>query len=707
MKTNHPWFDMSLDVENRVAALVGDMTLREKIAQMLHKAPPIPRLGIPAYNWWNECLHGVARAGRATVFPQAIGMAAAFNEPLLFAVADAISDEARAKHHQALRQNNRGMYFGLTYWTPNINLFRDPRWGRGQETYGEDPYLTARLGVAFCKGLQGDNPTYLKLVATPKHYVVHSGPEPDRHSFDAIVNERDLRETYLPHFKACVQEGGAWSVMGAYNRTLGEPCCGSPRFLQKILREEWGFRGYVVSDCGAILDFHVHHKVTQSPAESAAMAVKNGCDLNCGEVYTALLDAVRQGLITEAEIDVSVKRLFEARIRLGMFDPETAVPYASLPPSVVRCPKHTDLARQMARESIVLLKNNGALPLSKDLNEIAVIGPNALSDIALYANYNGFSPQMVTPLDGILGKVSVGTQVNYHKGCDLWRDDPVPVDEIVWQARACSDAIVAVLGNTTELEGEEGGGAAASDGGGDRVAIGLPGRQLELLKLLHATGRPLILVLLSGSAIDLAEVEPYADAIVLAWYPGEQGGNAIADVLFGDYNPAGRLPVTFVKSMDQLPDFRDYAMKGRTYRFMEDEPLYRFGFGLSYTSFSYGKPSVNATSMSAAAPHPVTVSVDVKNVGQRDGDEVVQLYVSDVKATVPVPRHHLEGFQRIHLKAGETRTVIFTLTQEQWVCYTDEGQPMIEPGEFRLSVGGGQPDDPNGGATSTTLSWTA
>jgi len=687
MKTNHVWYDSTLSVDERVEALVGAMTLREKIAQTLHEAPPIPRLGVPAYNWWNECLHGVARAGHATVFPQAIGMAATFNQKLMFKTATAISDEARAKYHQAVKQENRKIYFGLTYWTPNINIFRDPRWGRGQETYGECPYLTARLGVAFCKGLQGNDPTYLKLVATPKHFAVHSGPEPLRHEFDAIVNQRDLHETYLPHFKACIQEAGAWSVMGAYNRTLGEPCCGSQTLLQKILRDDWGFKGYVVSDCWAIKDFHEHHKITSSPAESAAMAVKNGCDLNCGNMYPHLLDAVTQGLITGEEIAVSVKRLFEARIRLGMFDPESKVPYAAIPADVVRCAKHVDLALQMARESMVLLKNSGILPLSKELNEVAVIGPNASNDVALYANYCGLSPQMVTPLDGIVGKLSVGSQITSREGCDLYRDGPVN-----GRVKPKTDVVIAVLGNTTELEGEEG-GVALSDGGGDRVQIGLPGRQLDLLKALHANGKPVVLVLLSGSAIDLAEVEPYCDAILYAWYPGEQGGAAIADVLFGDYNPAGRLPVTFVKSMSQLPDFCNYSMKGRTYRFMKKKPLYRFGYGLSYTRFAYRKLTVKG----------LKVMVEVKNSGKRDGDEVVQVYLSNNPARVPTPLKQLVAFKRIHLKAGRAKALTFNLKRKQLAAYDSKGTPFVAPGDYTISVGGGQPDDPASGAVSATL----
>jgi beta-glucosidase len=678
MNTNHSWYNPKIPLEQRVDALVGAMTRREKIAQTLHYAPPIPRLGVPAHNWWNECLHGVARAGVATVFPQAIGMAASFNEKLMYEVADAISDEARAKHHQAARQGNRGMYFGLTYWTPNINIFRDPRWGRGQETYGECPYLTARLGVAFCRGLQGRDSAYLKVVATPKHFAVHSGPEPLRHEFDAIVSMRDLHETYLAHFKACVQEAGAWSVMGAYNRTLGEPCCGSAFLLQKILREEWGFKGYVVSDCGAVEDFHKHHKVTRTPAESAALALKSGCDLNCGDMYHSLKDAVEQGLISEAEIDVSVKRLFEARMRLGMFDPDAKVSYASIKPEVVRCEKHVSLALKMARESMVLLKNTGVLPLSKNLNRLAIIGPNARNDVALYANYSGVSPEMVTPLDGIMRKISVGTQVSIREGCHLWQDGPVH-----GRVPPHTDAIIAVLGNTTELEGEEG-GVALSDGGGDRTRISLPGKQFELLKRLKDNGKPVVLVVLSGSAVDLSEVEPYCDAILYAWYPGEQGGNAIADVLFGDYNPAGRLPVTFVRSLSQLPDFCDYSMRGRTYRFIKKKPLYRFGYGLSYTTFQYSKLKMDG----------LKVTVHVKNTGMYDGDEVVQVYLSDYPTKVRTPLKQLVGFKRVHIKAGKSKVITFRIKKKSLYAYDSKGIPFVASGDYTVSVGGGQPDDP-------------
>ncbi len=687
------WLNTKLPAQQRAAALVAQMTLSEKVSQMVHTASAIERLGVPEYNWWNEALHGDARAGRATVFPQAMGMAASFDDALLHRVATAISDEARAKHHAALKLNNRGQYFGLTFWSPNINIFRDPRWGRGQETYGECPYLTARMGVAFIKGLQGDDPRYLKLAACAKHYAVHSGPEPDRHSFNAIVNQRDLRETYLPQFKAAVQEAKVESVMGAYNRTNGEPCCGSPTLLQKILREEWGFDGHVTSDCWAIKDFHQFHKVTSNGAESAAMAARHGCDLNCGCLFLELIDAVKQGLITEAELDRNLTRLLTTRFRLGMFDPESRVPWSKIKPSVVNCEAHRKLARRMAQESIVLLKNNGILPLKKDVRHLMVVGPNAMDTLVLLGNYNGFAPQMNTILAGIVEKVSAGTQVQWSKGCELAADRPINDGELKWLSsyNPPVDAIVAVMGYSAALEGEE--GALEGGGNGDRMQYGLPGRQQEYLEALKKLGKPIILVVTGGSPIDLAWAKENCDAIVFAWYPGEQGGNAVADVLFGDYNPAGRLPITFPKSYEQIPAFGDYNMKGRTYRFMESEPLYRFGYGLSYTKFKYSKLRIRG----------YEVSVDVKNTGKMAGDEVVQLYVKDLEASVPVPIRHLEGFKRIHLKPGQVRTVTFSLSAEQLMCYDDAGQPFLEPGIFEINVGGGQPDDPASGAVRGVL----
>jgi beta-glucosidase len=627
-------------------------------------------------------------------------MAATFNVDLMQRVATAISDEARAKHHEALRRGNRGQYFGLTFWTPNVNIFRDPRWGRGQETYGEDPYLTARMGVAFVRGLQGDHPRYLKLVATPKHYAVHSGREADRHHFDAVVGRRDLRETYLPAFEATVTEAGAWSVMGAYNRTNGEPCCASPTLLQKILREEWGFPGYVVSDCGAIRDIHENHKVTSTPEESAALAVKNGCDLNCGEVFGWLVGAVRQGLIEETEVDVALRRLIVARLKLGMFDPEDRLPWASIPPDVVGSDEHIALCHRMARESIVLLKNEGGLlPLSGDVRSIAVVGPNAASLDVLLGNYNGYPKSYVTPLEGIMSRVSAGTQVHYARGCDLLDEAGEGINHAMWLCRDV-DVIIAFMGLTAQIEGEEG-EATFSDAGGDRVDIGLPGVQQRFLEKLQETGKPVVLVLMSGSAIAVPWAQENLPAILQAWYPGQEGGHAIADVLFGDYNPAGRLPVTFPTAVDQLPPFEDYAMAGRTYRFMAEEPLYRFGFGLSYTQFSYAHLELSPAEI--AADGAASVSVDVTNCGPKDGDEVVQLYVSDVEASVPVPRLHLQGVRRVHLRAGATASVSFELRAGQLAAYDDDGRPFVEPGRFAVSVGGGQPDDEASGAVSAVL----
>ncbi|MEI6084948.1 MAG: glycoside hydrolase family 3 C-terminal domain-containing protein [Verrucomicrobiota bacterium] len=682
-----------LPIAHRVDSLIAQLTLAEKVSQMVHTAPAIERLGLPEYNWWNECLHGVARAGKATVFPQAMGMAAAFNPDLLFRVATAISDEARAKHNAALQQGNRGMYFGLTYWTPNINIFRDPRWGRGQETYGECPYLTARLGVAFIKGLQGNHPKYLKLVATAKHYAVHSGPEESRHWFDAVVSPRDLRETYLPHFKAAVQEAKVHSIMGAYNRVNGEPCNGSLTLLQKILRDEWGFAGYVVSDCWAIKDFHQGHKVTQDGVESAAMAARNGCDINCGCLFLELIEAVKRGLIAETELDRNLHRLFTARMKLGMFDPAKSVPWSKLKPAVVNSPAHQKLARRMAQESIVLLKNDGVLPLKKNLRQVLVVGPNAVDTLVLLGNYNGYSPQMTTLLAGILEKVSPGTQVQWSKGCDLAGDKPVNTGELHWLTSYGPpvDVIVACLGYSATLEGEE--GCTEGGGSGDRNKYGLPGRQQEYLEALAKFGKPIVLVVTGGSPIDLTWAQANCAAIVWAGYPGEQGGTAVADVLFGDYNPAGRMPITFPKSYEQLPSFEDYNMTGHTYRFMEGDVLYRFGYGLSYTTFKYSKLKLRG----------LEVSVDVKNTGRLAGDEVVQLYVRDVEASVPVPRRHLEDFRRIHLKPGQKKTVTFNLRSEQLACFDDAGQPFVEPGEFEISVGGGQPDDPLSAALSTIL----
>ncbi len=692
--------DTSLSASERAGSLVDRLTLEEKIRQMMDGAPAIDRLGVAQHHYWNECLHGVARAGKATVFPQVIGLAAAFNTDLHHRVAVAISDEARAKHHEAARRGNRGGYFGLTFWSPNINIFRDPRWGRGHETYGEDPYLTARLGVAFVKGLQGDHPRYLKLVATPKHFAVHSGPELERHRFDAIVSPRDLNETYLPAFKACIQEAKSASIMGAYNRINGRPCCASDLLLNDILRRRWGFTGFVVADCGAVYNLHAHHKTSPTASHAAADAVKSGCDMECGDQYHHLLQAVQDGLITEDEINIALTNIFTARFRLGMFDPPESVPYTKIPADIVNCESHRELACQAARESIVLLKNDKhLLPLDKGIRSVAVVGPLAFYPKMLLGNYNGLSPDMVTPVQGILDKLSPGTRVTWEPGCELTGGPELNTMKIGWSV-SDADVIIAVLGFSPDLEGEVG-EAEDSEGGGDRLRIDLPGRQQQLLEHLHDTGKPVVLVLTGGSPITINWAKEHISAIVMCWYPGEAGGHAVADVLFGDYNPAGRLPVTFPKSLDQLPVFSDYSMTGRTYRFMADEPLFRFGYGLSYTTFEYGRLSFSGTQITKN--QALTVSVDVTNTGNLAGDEVVQLYISDLEASVPVPRRHLEGFKRIHLRSGETQSVEFTITSSQLAVYDDTGNPFIEPGEFRITIGGSQEEDGSGNVVSGVI----
>jgi beta-glucosidase len=682
------YLNPDIPIDQRVNDLVSRMTLEEKVSQMVHVAPAIERLGVPEYNWWNECLHGVGRAGIATVYPQAIGLASTWNVELMAQVATAISDEARAKHHEALRQGDRGIYKGLTFWTPNINIFRDPRWGRGQETYGEDPYLTARMGVTFVRGLQGDDPRYLKLVATPKHFAVHSGPEHARHHFNAVASDRDLLLTYLPAFEACVREGGAASVMGAYNRTNGEPCCASPTLLQKTLREGWGFEGYVVSDCWAIGDIYKHHRVVETVEEAATLAVRAGCDLNCGEAYAALLIAERKGLIDETEIDRAVQRLFTARFRLGMFDPPERVPYAQIPITVNDCEEHRALALQAARESIVLLKNTDRLlPLAKDLPSIAVIGPNADDSLVLLGNYNGTPSRSVTPLEGLRRAVGPDTQVLYARGCDII-DAGSQGYAAALAAAEQADVVLFFGGISQRIEGEEGqeegvGGGMRSKG--DRTDLDLPAVQQELLEALHAMGRPVVLVLLNGSALSITWADEHLPAILEAWYPGEESGTAIAEALFGDYNPAGRLPVTFYRSVEDLPPFEDYSMEGRTYRYYRGDLLYAFGHGLSYTDFAYSDLTVES------CDEDVEVRVTVENTGTRPGDEIVQVYLADLEASYPVPIRQLAGFARVHLGPTESTRLTFRISHELMCVVDDEGRREIEPGDFLITIGGRQP----------------
>ncbi|NLM96488.1 MAG: glycoside hydrolase family 3 protein [Halanaerobiaceae bacterium] len=689
------------------------MTLEEKISQLLYYSPAIGRLGINEYNWWNECLHGVARAGVATVFPQAIGMAATFSTDRIYKVASAIADEARAKYNSFQKHEDRGIYKGLTFWTPNINIFRDPRWGRGQETYGEDPYLTGRMGVSFIKGLQGDHPRYMKAAACAKHFAVHSGPESERHEFNAVASPKDLRETYLPAFRDAVKEAKVEAVMGAYNRTNGEPCCASKSLMQDILRDEWGFEGHYGSDSGAIQDFHEHHKITTRPVESAALAVNTGCDLNCGWVYEHLTEAVKQGLVSEETVDRSVKRLYKTRFKLGMFDPEDRVPFNNIPYEVNDSDEHRQLALETARESIVLLKNKDSfLPLNRDdIKTIAVIGPNADRKEVLLGNYFGLPSKYVTVLEGIQQAVNEGTRVYYAEGCALgetpesfWGNPPTTGFAEALTAAEKSDVVIMCLGLSPDFEGEEG-SVAESDGGGDKLSLSLPGLQLELLKVISQTGKPIVLVLLNGSPVDLNWAHENVEAILEAWYPGEEGGKAVADVIFGSYNPAGRLPVTFVKSMDQLPPFRDYSMINRTYRYLEREPLYPFGYGLSYTKFSYSNLSVSREKISTEDDEDILVSVEVENTVKYDGDEVGQLYIKDLEASVRAPVWQLNGVKRIHLKTGEKTKLDFTLKKRQFALIDKEGKCLLEPGKFRIYVSGQQPDRRSKELTNNEVLW--
>jgi beta-glucosidase len=693
---NLPFWNPDLSVAQRVADLLARLTPAEKAAQLLHEAPALPRLGIAPYNWWNECLHGVARAGIATVFPQAIGLAASFDVTLIGEVARAIADEARAKHHAYAAEGDHGQYKGLTFWSPNINIFRDPRWGRGHETYGECPFLTAQLGVGFVRGLQGDDARYLKLVATAKHLAVHSGPEGLRHGFDARVSQKDLYQTYLPAFAALVHDGGVESVMTSYNRVNGEPASASPTLIAQILRKEWGFSGYVVSDCWAIRDIHEHHQVTPGPVESAAAALNAGCDLNCGCSYEHLPAALEQGLITEADLDRSLGRLLAARIRLGMFDPPERVPFAGTPFEVIDCEAHRRLARRAAQESLVLLKNDGLLPLASDLKSLAVIGPNANAPQVLWGNYSGMPSHTVTPLDGVRARVSPSTRVYYAEGCKAKGTEltgPAPdgnLTEAVLLAKR-ADVTVLVLGLNAQIEGEQG-DAGDSEAAGDKLDLELPGLQQQLLEAVVAVGKPVVLVLLAGSALAVTWAHEHVGAILQSWYPGQAGGSALADVLFGDVSPAGRLPVTFPRSLSDVPPFEDYAMRGRTYRFLEAAPLYPFGFGLSYTRFAYSELTLSQTTASVSANLRIEVGVSVQNVGERPSDEVVQLYVRDLESSTTAAHHELRGVQRLSLLPGASQRVVFQLDAKALSLIDDAGQRVLEPGTFEIFVGGSQPD---------------
>ncbi len=761
-RIGRPTSNPDLAAEKRAADLVARMTLEEKVLQMQNGAPALPRLNIPAYDWWNEALHGVARAGQATVFPQAIGLAATFDTDLMHRIADIISTEARAKYNEAIRDDNHGRYFGLTFWSPNINIFRDPRWGRGQETYGEDPYLTSRMAVAFIHGLQGDDPHYYKVIATAKHYAVHSGPESTRHQFDVVPSERDLIDTYLPAFRASIVEGKADSVMCAYNDVNGVPACANTDLLQKRLRGDWGFQGYVVSDCGAISDIFRGHKYKATAAEASAVAVKAGTDLTCGTEYRSLVEAVKSNLIAESEIDRSLERLFVARFKLGMFDPPERVPFSKIPYSVNDSAEHRKVALEAARKAIVLLKNSdGALPLKPAVHSIAVIGPSADDSVALLGNYNGFSSKHVTPLEGIREQFAGKAEIRYalgatytsqsasllpaevrsapggtlrapvageytfvvpggrggpsaklfldgkeltdlHVTLETGRDYALRIEstqqqrpgagpvfgpgvQISWTPPAepllaqaveiakNSDVVVACVGLNPNLEGEEMRVSIPGFAGGDRTDLKVPESQEKLIQALIATGKPVVVVLASGSALAANYAAEHAAAVLQLWYGGEEAGTAIAETLAGVNNPAGRLPVTFYRGVEQLPPFDDYSMKGRTYRYFKGDVLYGFGFGLSYAKFQYSGLRAKRSAQGAE------ISIRVKNESAREGDEVVQLYVDGGGSPDDAIRQ-LRGFQRIHLRGGETREVRFT-----------PGAEAIPKGKVRIAVGGGQP----------------
>jgi beta-glucosidase len=828
------YLDPSQPIDVRVDNLIKQMTLEQKATQLVNQARAIPNLQVPAYDWWSEALHGVANAGTATVFPEPIGLAATFDDSLIHDMAIVIGTEARAKHNQAVRAGRRDIMEGLDFWSPNINIFRDPRWGRGQETYGEDPFLTGRMGVAFVTGLQGDDPKYFRVISTPKHFAVHSGPEPSRHSIDVQVSKHDMEDTYLPAFRAAVTEGKAESVMCAYNRVNGQPACANTFLLQDQLRGAWKFNGYVVSDCDAIVDIYEGHHFVKSQAEAAAAAIKTGMDNECADFFTItkddhdykpFVDAVKQGLLTEADLDVSLRRLFTARMRLGMFDPPEKVPYAQTPDSEIDSAAHRELALKMARESMVLLKNDGALPFAAGVKKILVVGPLADSAQVLHGNYSGTASHAVTALEGIR-KQFAGAQVSFEAGTNflrehpviptsvlsaddgkpglkgeyfagelsgtpqvvrvdpyvdlqlshpdahalpvpsgmkdfsvrwtgfltpaesgtyqvglmgsmqrLWLDGKLVVDDailhdpnpqlatvqltkghryaikveyqaggrttkLIWLSTSAdplveavsaarqADVVVAVVGITSRLEGEEMKVDVPGFKGGDRTSLNLPAEEEALLGALKGAGKPLVVVLMNGSALAVNWANDHANAILEAWYSGEEGGTAIAQTLAGANNPGGRLPVTFYKGVEQLPEFEDYAMKNRTYRYFTGEPLYPFGYGLTYSKFEYSNMKLSSAELEAG--NPLAVEVDVKNASSRAGDEVVELYVNFPKLP-GTPLRALRGFSRVHLDAGAVKHVKITMQPRDLSYVNEAGDRMVAAGDYVITVGGGQP----------------
>lgn len=706
---DYPFRNPDIPLDARVQDIISRLTLEEKVQLMQHAAPAIPRLGIPAYNWWNEALHGVARTEeKVTVFPQAIAMAATFDTEALQLMGDMTASEGRALFNEDLREGKTGTgYRGLTYWTPNINIFRDPRWGRGQECYGEDPYLTAKMGAAIVRGLQGDDSRYLKAVACAKHYAVHSGPEGRRHSFDARVSLYDLWDTYLPAFQELVTKAEVGGVMCAYNRLDGQPCCGHNELLQNILRNQWGFDGYVTSDCGAVYDFAHYHKTHSNDIEAVADAMLKGTDLECGNLYKKLCEAVQKGLVSEKDINVALARLFRIQFRLGIYDPIDSVPYSSIGREVIECDAHKAHALKMARESMVLLKNSrNTLPLNASrIKRVALIGPNIDNGSTLLANYFGVPSEIITPYKALAERFGNKIQIDTLAGVDFVRklDNAPSFDQVAARAKK-ADVIIFVGGISANYEGEAGDAGAAGYSGfadGDRTTISLPAVQTELMKTLKKTGRPLIFVNMSGSVMSLDWESSNADAIIQAWYGGQAAGDAIVDVLFGEYNPAGRMPVTTYLCDEDLPDFEDYSMANRTYRYFRGEVRYPFGYGLSYTTFDYAPLSNDET---VKTGENINVTTTVTNTGRCDGDEVVQLYISHPHdGFTRMPLRALKGFKRIHLKKGESRVVTFTLKPEDLALVDEKGNLLQKQGSVELYIGGGQPYKSQGSFGNLTI----
>ena len=688
------YLDESLKDEERVKDLVSRMTLEEKASQLRYNAPAIKRLGIPFYNWWNEALHGVARAGAATVFPQPIGLAASFHDEFLEEIGDITATEGRAKYNEQQRQGDRGLYKGITFWSPNINLFRDPRWGRGHETYGEDPYLTSRMGVAYIKGLQGEGKR-LKSAACVKHFAAHSGPEKGRHSFNSVVSEKDLAESYFPAFEACVKEAKVEGAMGGYNLLNGEAACGSYHLIQEILREKWGFDGYYVSDCGAIKDFHMNHMITKTPAQSAALAIKSGCDLNCGAVYLHVLQAYEEGLVTEEEIDRAVTHVMMTRMRLGMFDASTE--YDEIPYEANDSREHHEAALKAAEESMVLLKNDGILPLKKEkLKTVAVIGPNADSREILKGNYNGTATEQYTILEGLRHELGDQVRIFYSEGCHLYRENVEAlaegddrISEAVSMAQR-SDVVFLCLGLDARLEGEEG-DANNSYAGADKKDLEFPDSQKHLMEAVCAVGKPVIFLISTGSAMNLSYAREKGNAILQTWYPGQMGGIAAANLLFGKTVPSGKLPVTFYAPTQKLPDFENYSMENRTYRFMEGEALYPFGYGLSYGSFSYRDLWVETGDWDKKAK--VQVKVKVKNTSSWDCWETVEIYVKLMGSPLAVPNYSLVQFQKVYLKAGEERALTLEVKTQCFQVVDQSGERKWDNTKTVIYAGTSQPDE--------------